>query len=136
MLRVTDIRLPCLGCSHPGGTLDVDALLPRNRLDRIGEPLRETSLLRIVVFAETLVVDVRARHDVVLGGRNREELTESFSMFLDEPAALSLSGAAPSRIASIILRSMSWNRSALRRQSADCHEAVRSRDSRQSSVSP
>ena len=38
MLRVTDIELPCLECSLPCGILDVYPLLPRNRLDRIGEP--------------------------------------------------------------------------------------------------
>ena len=84
MLRVTDTQLPYLECSLPCGILDVYTLLPRDMLDRIGEPLREASLLRIVVFAESLVVDVPARHDVVLGRRDRKELTESFSMFLDE----------------------------------------------------
>ena len=38
MLRVTDIQLPCLECSLPCGILDVHPLLPRDRLDRVGEP--------------------------------------------------------------------------------------------------
>ena len=76
MLRVTDIQLPCLECSPPCGILDVYPLLPRNMLDRIGKPLCEANLLRIVVLAESLVGDVAARHDVVLGGRDRKELAE------------------------------------------------------------
>lgn len=45
MLRVTDIQLPCLERSLPCGILDVYPLLPRDRLDRVGEPLREAHLL-------------------------------------------------------------------------------------------
>ena len=76
MLRVTAIRLPRLGRSLPRGILDIQPLLPRDALDRVGKPLREANLLRIVVLAESLVVDVAARHDVVLGGRDRKELAE------------------------------------------------------------
>ena len=45
MLRITDMRLPCLVCSLPCRTLDVHLLLPRNRLNRVGESLREAYLL-------------------------------------------------------------------------------------------
>ena len=76
MLRVTAIRLPRLGRSLPRGILDIQPLPPRDALDRVGKPLREANLLRIVVLAESLVVDVAARHDVVLGGRDRKELAE------------------------------------------------------------
>ena len=76
MLRVTGTRLPCLGRSLPRGALNIQPLMPRNALDRGGKPLCETNLLRIVVLAESLVGDVAARHDVVLGGRDRKELAE------------------------------------------------------------
>lgn len=58
MLRVTDIQLPCLDSSLPCGILDVYPLLPRDMLDRVSKPPREANLLRIVVFAESLVVDI------------------------------------------------------------------------------
>ena len=87
MLRVTDIQLPCLGCSLPRGTLDVHSLLPRSRLDRVGKPLREANILRVVMIPESLFVNVPSRHDVVLGGRDRKELTESFSVFLDQASS-------------------------------------------------
>ena len=58
MLRVTDIQLPCLERSLPCGILDVYPLLPRDMLDRVSKPPCEANLLRIVVFAESLVVDI------------------------------------------------------------------------------
>ena len=58
--------------------------MPRSRLNRIGKPLREANILRVVVSPESLVMDVPARHDVVLGRCNRKELTEGFSVLLDE----------------------------------------------------
>ena len=76
MLRVTAIRLPRLGHSLPRGILDIQPLPPRDALDRVGKPLCEANLLRIVVLAESLVIDVAARHDAVLGGHDRKELAE------------------------------------------------------------
>ena len=58
--------------------------MPRSRLNRIGKPLREANILRVVVSPESLVMNVPARHDVVLGRRDRKELTEGFSVLLDE----------------------------------------------------
>ena len=89
MLRVTAIRLLRLGRSLPRGILDIQPLPPRDALDRVGKPLCEANLLRIVVLlAESLVMDVPARHDVVLGWRDRKELTEGFSVLLDEAVRL------------------------------------------------
>ena len=70
--------------SLPDWIIRVDAASARHVRDRIRKPLGEAFLLRVVMRAESLVSDVRARDQVVLGRRDRKELTESFSMFLDE----------------------------------------------------
>lgn len=54
--------------SLPDWIIRVDAASARHVRDRIRKPLGEAFLLRVVMRAESLVSDVRARDQVVLGG--------------------------------------------------------------------
>ena len=62
--------------SHPFGIVGIHTTIASNALNCRREPPRKTVELRVVVRAETLVVNVGTRNHIVLRRSHREKLTE------------------------------------------------------------